>query len=96
MNYANLNIKRQLLTDLFKGKSDGLRTYQRQRQQQDSPLQWVIDARAIDGSITAIDKQGNQSLMSEQEFSQLPRPGPIWQIVDHSGGVKPPKIDEEY
>ena len=94
MSRVNLNIKRQLLADLLEGKTDSLRTYRRQKQQQDSPLQWVVDARPIDGTITAIDKQGNQSLMSELEFERLPRPAPVWQIVDYSDGIQAPGIDE--
>lgn len=94
MSRFNLNIKRRLLADLLEGKMDSLRTYQRQQQNQDSPLRRIIDTRAIGGPITVIDKQGNQSLMSEQDFDQLPRPAPVWQIVDYSGGRLPTGIDE--
>lgn len=94
MNRATLNTKRQLLADLFRGKSDNLQIYQRQQKRQDSPLLWIVDTRTIDATIKAIDKQGNQTLMSEKEFEQLPQPRPIWQIVDYSGGRLIPGIDE--
>ncbi|GAB3639709.1 hypothetical protein [Spirosoma arcticum] len=96
MSRVNLNIKRQLLADLFEGKTDNLRTYQRKQVISAFLFRWVIDARAIDGTITTIDKQGNKSLMSEQDFEQIPTRAPIWRVVDHTGGIKTPEIDEEY
>ena len=54
----------------------------------------VIDARAIDGTITAIDKQGNKVLMSEHDLEQLNPPPSIWIIADYTGGRTLLGIDE--
>ncbi|MCC5612564.1 hypothetical protein LC612_39195 [Nostoc sp. CHAB 5834] len=94
MKRSDLNTKRQLLANFFEGKKKDLRLYRFQRKQQESNIRWIIDARATDGTIKAVDKQGNSILMSEQDLEQLaPRPA-IWIIVSHSGGITPPSVDE--
>ena len=94
MNRFDLNTKRQLLSDLLAGKTDALRAYQRQQAVTSFPFRWVIDARAVSEGITAIGKQGENTLTSVQEFEQLPRTAPIWRIVDFTGGLIQPGIDE--
>ncbi|WP_020602566.1 hypothetical protein [Spirosoma spitsbergense] len=94
MTFSNYHTKRQLLSDLLTGKTDALRAYQRQQAVCSFPFRWVIDARAVSEGIRAIGKQGENTPMSEQEFEQLPQTAPIWKIIDFTGGLIPPGIDE--
>ena len=86
------NTKRQLLADLLEGKTDRLKEY-RQAQFTNPYSSWIIDARAVGGTITTT-LQGEKIQISEHDFEQLPRNAPIWRIVDYSGGKTPPPVDE--
>lgn len=86
--------KRQLLADLFEGKTDNLRTYKTSRQRAESPYRWIIQDETA-GTLYGVGKDGSQHPLTMDELTKEPR-NILIQVVDHSGGKPVPEPDEDY
>lgn len=94
-NRLSVDAKRQLLADLFAGKTDSLRTYKAISQQQAAtPYRWVINDE-ITGIVYGVDYNGSQYPLTADDLAKA-LPNAVWRIVDHSGGRPIPKLDEDY
>ena len=94
MSRANLNIKRELLTDLFEGKVDKLRSYRANQQRINSPYQCIIQDE-VAGTLYGIDRNGNQHPLTMADLAQAP-PTSVIRIADFTDGKRVPEIDEDY
>jgi hypothetical protein len=94
MNQQHITDKRQLLSNLFEGKTDSLRTYKASRQRAESPYRWIIQDETA-GTVYGMGKDGNQHLLTTDELAKAP-PNIFIKIIDHSGGKPIPEPDEDY
>ena len=93
MNRPTLNTKRQLLADLFDGKTDSLRTYRANQQRATSPYRWILSDE-VAGTICGIGQDGSQHPLTTDDLAKTPH-NTIWRIIDHSGGHYIPAPDED-
>lgn len=94
MSRPNVDTKRQLLTDLFSGKTDGLRRHKATSQRKASPYRWIVNDE-VAGTVYGIGRDGSQHPLSINALTQV-APTTVWRIVDFSGGKRTPAVDEEF
>lgn len=87
--------KRRILAEVLTGNVDTLKRWSSQRQAEQSPYRWIIDARAVRSIISIVDKQSNENTISEQEFNRLSKTISVVQLIDYSGGMPIPEPDED-